>query len=187
MLIIAPPDMKAGPFRDFFRSLRSAFTQPETKEKPRRHRKTHKHNETPPSDASNSQTLGSPVSSPSDQREIRWAKTATDAIPQNPDLPYGTTVFGKPGLVTSPFVPDSGYVEVTGFPRGTTVEDPYTGKFSLRRKISVIRLRCSCEVLGTHRRQSALDSECRTIWIADVYRDGKRFVVRTDEKLTVSG
>ena len=31
---------------------------------------------------------------------------------------------------------------------------------------------------------SALDNEGRTIWIVDAYRDGKRFVVRADEKLT---
>jgi hypothetical protein len=32
---------------------------------------------------------------------------------------------------------------------------------------------------------SALDSYGRTIWIADAHRgDGKRFVVRVDEKLT---
>jgi hypothetical protein len=32
---------------------------------------------------------------------------------------------------------------------------------------------------------SALDSEGRTIWIADAHRDdGKRFVVHADEKLT---
>jgi len=32
---------------------------------------------------------------------------------------------------------------------------------------------------------SALDSQGRTIWIADAHRDdGKRFVVRADEKLT---
>jgi hypothetical protein len=32
---------------------------------------------------------------------------------------------------------------------------------------------------------SALDSEMQTIWIADAHRDdGKRFVVRADEKLT---
>jgi hypothetical protein len=32
---------------------------------------------------------------------------------------------------------------------------------------------------------SAMDSEGRTIWIADAHRgDGKRFVVRADEKLT---
>ena len=32
---------------------------------------------------------------------------------------------------------------------------------------------------------SAVDSEGRTIWIVDAHRDdGKRFVVRADEKLT---
>jgi hypothetical protein len=31
---------------------------------------------------------------------------------------------------------------------------------------------------------SAIDSQGRTIWIADAQRDGKRFVVRADEKLT---
>jgi hypothetical protein len=32
---------------------------------------------------------------------------------------------------------------------------------------------------------SAVDSEGRTMWIADAHRDdGKRFVVRSDEKLT---
>jgi hypothetical protein len=32
---------------------------------------------------------------------------------------------------------------------------------------------------------SAIDSQRRTIWIADAHRDdGKRFVVRADEKLT---
>jgi hypothetical protein len=31
---------------------------------------------------------------------------------------------------------------------------------------------------------SALDLEGRTMWIVDTHRDGKRFVVRADEKLT---
>jgi hypothetical protein len=32
---------------------------------------------------------------------------------------------------------------------------------------------------------SALDSEARTIWIVDAHRDdGKRFIARSDEKLT---
>jgi hypothetical protein len=54
----------------------------------------------------------------------------------------------------------------------------------------------SSEVLGNNRGQSqqtrfglgyvsAIDSEGRTIWIADAHRgDGKRFVVHADEKLT---
>jgi hypothetical protein len=31
---------------------------------------------------------------------------------------------------------------------------------------------------------SAVDVEGRTIWIVDAHRDGKRFVVPADEKLT---
>jgi hypothetical protein len=31
---------------------------------------------------------------------------------------------------------------------------------------------------------AAVDEEGRTIWIADAHRDGKRYVVRADEKLT---
>jgi hypothetical protein len=31
---------------------------------------------------------------------------------------------------------------------------------------------------------SAVDSQGRTIWIVDAHRDGKRFVVGVDEKLT---
>jgi hypothetical protein len=141
-LITATDVVKAGSFQDFFRSLRSAFTHPN--EKPRGHRTSHKHNETPPSDASNkkhnetppsdasnSQTSGSPVPAPPGQRNVRMAKAASGANQQKTDLPFGTRVPGKEWLVTSPFAPDSGYIDVTGFPPGTAVEDPYTGKIFL--------------------------------------------------------
>jgi hypothetical protein len=128
--LIATTDVvKAGPFRDFFRALRIAVAHP--KEKPRPHRSSHKHNETPPSDASNSQTSGTPVPLAPGGRESRVAKAASGPNQQKTELPYGTPVPGKPGLVTSPFGPDSGYIDVTGFPPGTAVEDPYTGKIFL--------------------------------------------------------
>jgi hypothetical protein len=59
------------------------------------------------------------------------AKAASGVNQQKTELPVGTAVPGKPGLVMSPFAPDSGYVDVTGFPPGTEVEDPYTGKIFL--------------------------------------------------------
>jgi hypothetical protein len=62
---------------------------------------------------------------------VRWAKAASGGVQENTDVPYGTPVPGKPGFVTSPFSPNAGYVDVTGFPPGTAVEDPYTGKIFL--------------------------------------------------------
>ena len=122
----------AGPFRDFLRSIRSAIAHP--KEKPRPHRKnrsSHRHDESPPSDVPNSETSGNPVPPSPGERDVRWAKAASGASQQKAERSYGTPVPGKPGLVTSPFAPDKGYVDVTGFPPGTAVEDPYTGKVFL--------------------------------------------------------
>ncbi|MDH4470798.1 MAG: hypothetical protein QE493_07525 [Verrucomicrobiae bacterium] len=47
------------------------------------------------------------------------------------DLPYGVPVPGKTGFVTSPHSPNAGYVDVRGFPPGTEVKDPYSGKVFL--------------------------------------------------------
>jgi hypothetical protein len=129
MIFAAIDAAKAGPFQEFFRTLRSAIAHP--KETPRPHRSTHKRKTTPPSDASNSQTSDKPTPAPGGQTDVRWAKAASSASDQKADLRYGTPVPGKPGLVTSPFAPDAGYVQVLGFPAGTPVEDPYTGKIFL--------------------------------------------------------
>jgi hypothetical protein len=51
--------------------------------------------------------------------------------PQTGNYEYGKPVPGKPGFVTSPYAPYSGYVDVRGYPPGTEVKDPYTQKIFL--------------------------------------------------------
>ena len=56
---------------------------------------------------------------------------ATNAPAPAANIPYGTPVPGKPGFVTSPHAPYAGYVDVRGFPPGTEVKCPYSGKIFL--------------------------------------------------------
>jgi len=43
-------------------------------------------------------------------------------------IPYGIPAPNKPGFVTSPYAPKSGYVDLRGFARGAEVKCPYTEK-----------------------------------------------------------
>ena len=43
-------------------------------------------------------------------------------------IPYAKPVPGKPGYVYSPFDPNGGYVDVTGYASGSKAKDPYSGK-----------------------------------------------------------
>jgi hypothetical protein len=135
--VLAATEMaQAGPFENFFSALRKSFARPPAQKPrpPQSHRSSPKQsNEAPPSDASdasNSQTSPSPtpVPAPPNRNNVRVAKaTATKKNGKN-DLPYGIPVPGKQGLVTSPFSPDSGYIDIRSFPPGTEVRDPYSGK-----------------------------------------------------------
>jgi hypothetical protein len=127
--------VEAGPFEDFFRSIRNSIVRPAPKPRPPQSRQTSRkqNNETPPSDASdtsNSQTSPTPTPAPAppNRSNVRVAKATAARKNGKGDLPYGIPVPGKQGLVTSPFSPDSGYIDVRSFPPGTEVKDPYTGK-----------------------------------------------------------
>jgi hypothetical protein len=54
------------------------------------------------------------------------------AVPDQPvakgEIPYAKPVPGKPGFVFSPYDQYKGYIDVRGFPPGTEVKDPYSGK-----------------------------------------------------------
>ena len=115
-----------GPFENFFRKMRQAFSEPQHKSARRSsHKQTDETKTSPTEGSSTPATTGAPPST-------RNTRTATRAASKKgDDLRYGTPVPGKNGFVTSPFSPDSGYIDVRGFAPGTPVKDPYTGKVFL--------------------------------------------------------
>jgi len=71
-------------------------------------------------------------------QEVKLAPTITvlraSAVPAEKskgDMPYGIPVAGQKGMVTSPYLPEGGYVDVSGFAPGSAVRDPYTRKIFL--------------------------------------------------------
>ena len=71
-------------------------------------------------------SLGNQPSTP-----ITMPTPAPNPASASHEVPYGTPVPGKPGFVTSPHSPYAGYVDVRGFPPGTEVKCPYSGKIFL--------------------------------------------------------
>ncbi|MDQ2823897.1 MAG: hypothetical protein M3R29_00400 [Verrucomicrobiota bacterium] len=129
-LFIATQAVEAGPFLEFFKALRYSITHPE--QKSRSHRRNHKRNgEAVSRHASSHPKSDGTVIAPPNGHNTRAAKAAPATKERKSGLLYGTPVPGKQGFVTSPFAPDSGYIDVRSFPPGTEVKDPYTGKIFL--------------------------------------------------------
>jgi hypothetical protein len=120
-----------GPFDNFFRTLKHAFSsKPQHKEQPRESKRGQKGATATPTPTTTPTAAATPgVSVPPNERNTRAATRAVSK--RGEDLPYGTPVPGKNGFVTSPFSPNSGYIDVRGFAPGTPVKDPYTGKIFL--------------------------------------------------------
>ena len=131
--------VRAGSLGDFFKALGNSIAHPGQKPKPK----------TPPPQNKPPKTKGSEQNAadypPSPTATPPQTPTPTATLSQPPvrpasappqknskrDIPYGIPVPNKPGFVTSPYSPKSGYVDVRGFPSGTEVKDPYSGKIFL--------------------------------------------------------
>lgn len=87
-------------------------------------------NTSPTHDAGDNATTNMPPPPPPSHEE-RAVSPGAPPAPKMKDYPYATPVPGKSGFVVSPYAPQSGYVDVRGFPPGTEVKDPYTQKVFL--------------------------------------------------------
>ena len=132
--------MNADPVGDFFKkvghSISKAF-QPQPTPSPTKE-KTKRASRRPSSRDSNvAGATPTPLEQPRNLgKEEKVTPTVTvrraSAVPQaKGDMPYGIPVPGRKGIVTSPYLPDGNYIDVSAFPPGSAVKDPYTGKIFL--------------------------------------------------------
>jgi hypothetical protein len=126
VLFVGSAGAEPGPLEKFFRSLKHVFTSPQHKTSSHQSSRKHTAEET-----KSDQTPNKTASTPPAERNTRVATRATLKKDSKEDFPYGIPVPGKKGFVTSPFAPDSGYIDVHAFHPGTAVKDPYTGKIFL--------------------------------------------------------
>ncbi len=133
------PRLAANPVGDFFkkvgRSLSHLGKQSPPKPTPRKSRRSGSKDKNAPEKkleepASSATPVATPVPTPT-PLEIRPATSAPPDPNRSRDLPYGVAVPNRPGLVTSPYAPNEGLVDVREFPSSTEVMDPFTGKVFL--------------------------------------------------------
>jgi hypothetical protein len=124
--------VNADPVNDFFskvgQSIAKAF-RPVPNETKKKTKHASKRPTAPPSDVA--EVVPTPVEQPT--VIAREQKRALPVPPEKAkgDLPYGIPVSGQKGIVTSPFLPEGGYIDVSSFAPGSAVKDPYTGKIFL--------------------------------------------------------
>ena len=132
-LLGSGPRAVANPVGDFFKKVGRSISKitkssppPKTKSKTSHRKDTAEPTATP----SVAPTATPTPSSTPQPLEIRPAASAPSSTERR-DVPYGVAVPNRPGLVTSPYAPNEGFVDVRGFPSSTEVLDPFTGKIFL--------------------------------------------------------
>jgi hypothetical protein len=132
------PRADAGSLGDFFKALGNSIAHPGQGKKPAPKTQTKK-----PKTKGSEQSADYPPAPVPPTPPPTPTPTATTTQPpvrvasappiknSKRDIPYGIPVPNKPGFVTSPYSPKAGFVDVRGFPSGTEVKDPYSGKIFL--------------------------------------------------------
>ena len=128
----------ADPVGDFFKKVgqlvSKAFQpQPAQQQKPRKLRSSRRPASRIPGapEASPTPTAVEEPSKPVKEDSAAHTVLPASAAPVEKakgDMPYGIPVPGRKGMVTSPYLPEGNYIDVSAFAPGSAVKDPYTGK-----------------------------------------------------------
>jgi len=123
LLFLSGRSVNADPVGDFFKKLGQSVSkafQPQPTPRPTRKTRGSEASPSPP---------GEP-SKPAKEEVTRTVlpASAAPADKAKGDMPYGIPVPGQKGMVTSPYLPEGNYIDVSAFAPGSAVKDPYTGK-----------------------------------------------------------
>ena len=123
LLFLSGSSVNADPVGDFFRKLGQSISKafpPQPTPRPTRKTRGSEASPSPP---------GEP-SKPAKEEVTRTVLPASAASTDKAkgDMPYGIPVPGQKGMVTSPYLPERNYIDVSAFAPGSAVKDPYTGK-----------------------------------------------------------
>ena len=126
----------ADPVGDFFKKLGQSISKAfQPQPTPRPTRKTTRASRQATSQESNAveaapTPLGAPSKPAKEERSSAAVLSASVAPKEKArgDMPYGIPVPGQKGMVTSPYLPEGNYIDVSAFAPGSAVKDPYTGK-----------------------------------------------------------
>ena len=123
LLFLSGRSLNADPVGDFFKKLGQSISkafQPQPTPRPTRKTRGSEASPSPP---------GEP-SKPAKEEVTRTVlpASAASADKAKGDMPYGIPVPSQKGMVTSPYLPEGNYIDVSGFAPGAAVKDPYTGK-----------------------------------------------------------
>jgi hypothetical protein len=133
-MMVSAPAVVATPVGDFFRRIGRSISHLGRSSSPPRDARKSKADAAAnkaskkPEEARSTPTDATPAPTPVD---IRPAARAAPDPKGRRDVPYGVAAPNQPGLVTSPYAPTQGFVDVRAFPSSTEVLDPFTGKIFL--------------------------------------------------------
>ena len=135
LLFLSGRSANADPVGDFFKKLGQSVSKAfKPQPTPSPTRKTTRASRQPTSQESNAaEAAPTPLgaaSKPAKEERSSPAVPASAAPKEKArvDMPYGIPVPGQKGMVTSPYLPEGNYIDVSAFAPGSAVKDPYTGK-----------------------------------------------------------
>jgi len=137
LLFLSGPFVNAGPVGDFFQKVGQSISMPFQRGPESEPQSTRPQPTKTPHATRRPTSRPAPAAAATPPKEEEFTGTvrgvsAAAMEKAKVDLPYGSPVPGRKGMVTSPYVPEEGkYVDVTGFASGSVVKDPYTGKLFL--------------------------------------------------------